>query len=198
VQTRNIIFAAVAVLVLGALLMLVMKVKEEPAKVPEDKLAQARASHSRSGATRAPSQPAPADDLDSKASKRAKRAKSVANSKSEDDDEGRSEKPKIPSIRMAAGGTTPTISVKPRDTGVGGKMDEANSLYDKNDWEGAQEKAIEILSESPKNTRMMRIVVSTACKMGQEDVASEWFPKLPAKDQKVMATRCARYEIELE
>lgn len=178
--------------------MLVMKVNEGPAKVPEDKLAQARASHSRSGSSRPASRPAASDDSDSKTPSRSpRRTKSVKRDTSTSDDSAAT-KPKLPSINMAAGGRAPTISVKTRDNGIGGQMDEANSLYDKNDWEGAQEKALEILEESPKNTRMMRIVVSTACKMGQEDLASEWFGKLPAKDQKVMAIRCARYQIELE
>ena len=196
-QTRNVIFAAVVVVVLGALLLLVLKVKEGPSKVSDDKLAQARAAHSRSGASRPTTRATPDEGADSAAS--SKRASKRTKSAPKDDDavdESDVVQPKMPSVKMS--GVAPAVSIKPRGDDFGSRMDEANNMYDKKDWEGAQEKAIELLKESPRSVRMMRIVVSTACHMGQQDLAAEWWAKLPDKDKLIMAKRCEQYEIEFD
>ncbi len=78
------------------------------------------------------------------------------------------------------------------------RMDDANRLYDRADYEGAREAAIDLLSSEPNNVRMMRIVVSSSCIMGDEDEATKHFGDLPARDQRQMARRCKRYGIEFD
>lgn len=78
------------------------------------------------------------------------------------------------------------------------KMDDANKEYDRANYEGAREAALELLEEQPKNVRMNRIVVSSSCIMGDEDIASKHYELLPPRDQRQMARRCKRYGIEFD
>ena len=78
------------------------------------------------------------------------------------------------------------------------QMNEANRLYDKAEYEGARDAAIEILIASPENVRMKRIVVSSSCIMGDEDIAAKYYEDLPPRDQRQMDRRCKRYGIVLE
>ncbi len=78
------------------------------------------------------------------------------------------------------------------------RMDAANKEYDRANYEGAREAALELLSEDPKNVRMNRIVVSSSCIMGDEEVATKYFATLPPRDQRQMSRRCKRYGIDFE
>jgi hypothetical protein len=83
-----------------------------------------------------------------------------------------------------------------------GKLDEemalASKYYDGNDYEAAQKQALRVLAKEPENIRMLRVVVSSACMMGDADTATKYFPSLPAgRDQRDMVKRCSRYEITL-
>jgi hypothetical protein len=83
-------------------------------------------------------------------------------------------------------------------TDMKSRMNAANALYDKADYEAARESALEVLATSPDNVRMKRIVVSSSCIMGDEGPAREHFSALPTRDQRQMARRCQRYGIEFE
>jgi len=84
-------------------------------------------------------------------------------------------------------------------SGAGAKMKGANQLYDKADYEGAREAALEVLEDSPGQVRMLRIVVSSSCIMGDHDVAEEYFDKLKGnRDRDQISRRCGRYGVELE
>lgn len=78
------------------------------------------------------------------------------------------------------------------------QMDDANRLYDRADYEGSREAALELLAQNPDNVRMTRIVVSSSCIMGDEEVATKHYSDLPARDQRQMARRCKRYGIEFD
>lgn len=73
------------------------------------------------------------------------------------------------------------------------RMSETNRMYDRRDYEGAMAQAREILAEAPGNVRMLRVVVSSACIMGDEQVAREHYGKLPPRHQRQMDRRCSRY-----
>jgi hypothetical protein len=77
-------------------------------------------------------------------------------------------------------------------------MDEANKLYDRGDYMGALEAATELLETQPNNVRMLRVVVSSHCILGNHQEAGEFFDRLPARDQRQMSRRCQRYGVELE
>ncbi len=76
-------------------------------------------------------------------------------------------------------------------------MDRANKHYDRGDYEAAQQGALGLLKENPNNIRMLRIVVSTACVMGDGDQARKYAQKLPKRDKAQLASRCKRYQIDL-
>lgn len=77
------------------------------------------------------------------------------------------------------------------------RMDLSNRYYDRGEYDLAVEQALTILEEQPDNVRMLRVMVSAGCLMGEEEQAREYFPKLPSDAQRVMRIRCARYGIEL-
>ena len=77
-------------------------------------------------------------------------------------------------------------------------MDDANKAYDRGDYMGAVEAAEALIEKQPNNVRMLRVVVSSHCILGNAEEASGFFEKLPARDQRQMARRCGRYGIELE
>ena len=78
------------------------------------------------------------------------------------------------------------------------QMNEANRFYDKADYEGARDAAMEVLGNNPDNVRMLRIVVSSSCIMAEEEMARRYYQSLPDRDQRQMARRCARYGVEFE
>jgi hypothetical protein len=81
-------------------------------------------------------------------------------------------------------------------------MDEANKLYDGNDYEAAAKQAIRVLGkkdlETKDQTRMLRIIVSSGCMMGDVDQATKYFDQLPTKDQGDMIRRCERFDIHFK
>lgn len=74
---------------------------------------------------------------------------------------------------------------------------EANKLYDKGDFEGARGLATKMLSKVPGNVRMLRVVVSSSCIMGEADVAKQYAVQLPAPDLEAMKARCSKFQIDL-
>jgi hypothetical protein len=74
-------------------------------------------------------------------------------------------------------------------------MAEANKAYDRGDLDEARSIARKVLATSPRNVRMLRIVVSTSCIMGDNAEAQEAFLQLPQFDREQMKTRCARHGV---
>ena len=73
--------------------------------------------------------------------------------------------------------------------------DEANRMYDRQDYEGAMNKALEILQTEPGDIRMLRVIVSSACQLGDADKAKQYWSQLPPHDQNQMNRRCQRFGI---
>lgn len=74
---------------------------------------------------------------------------------------------------------------------------EANKLYDRGDFDGARSLAKKMLDRTPGNVRMLRVVVSSACIMGDADEAQRFAAQLPPQDHAAMTARCAKYDIAL-
>ena len=64
-----------------------------------------------------------------------------------------------------------------------------------NELEGARSMALKLLGQEPANVRMLRVVVSSSCIMGDADVATQYWRQLPPSDQQQMSIRCARYQV---
>ncbi|HEY0194623.1 MAG TPA: hypothetical protein VGC42_26105 [Kofleriaceae bacterium] len=104
--------------------------------------------------------------------------------------------------RAAVAGTGEPAPSKPSGTpGIEAKlegvMQQANRAYDRGDLDEAKMIASRVLTASPDNVRMLRIVVSSACIDGDSAVAQASFAKLPPADQEQMRARCNRYGISL-
>jgi hypothetical protein len=75
-------------------------------------------------------------------------------------------------------------------------FDEANRAYDASDYDQAKTIALKLLGKNPGNVRLMRIVVSSACMMGDaSSTVADLYKKLPSADQTQMKTRCERFGI---
>jgi hypothetical protein len=75
---------------------------------------------------------------------------------------------------------------------------EANKLYDRGDYEGARAIAVKTLAESPGNVKLLRVVVSSSCILGDPDTANQYAPQLPPGDRAQMAERCSKFQIALK
>jgi hypothetical protein len=84
------------------------------------------------------------------------------------------------------------------DVDLDAAMDEANKFYDGNDYESAAKQALRVLAKHPENVRMMRIVVSSGCLMGDLDQANKYQAMLPARDQADMIRRCSAANVHLD
>lgn len=87
--------------------------------------------------------------------------------------------------------------VEGQDETLEERMDLANRRYNSRDYEGAIEQALSILAQHPDNVRMLRVIVSSSCLTGDEDMARKYYPKLPEKAQRIMRVRCGRNDIGL-
>jgi hypothetical protein len=78
----------------------------------------------------------------------------------------------------------------------GDGMTIANKMFDRGDYDDAMKQALKMLDTDPKNPRMLRIVVSSACFMGDPDRAQKYWAQLAdERDRAQMAVRCGRYGI---
>jgi hypothetical protein len=93
----------------------------------------------------------------------------------------------------------PALEAAPTADLVGPALDaamaDANSAYDRGDFEDARTLASRVLARHPTNVRMLRIMVSAACIEGDQAAAQTHYTALPADDQGQMKIRCARYGI---
>ena len=188
-QARSIILSVAVAAVFVAFLMVIMDSQgARSADVDEEELDKAMSSY--------------------------KRSASASSSGASESGESRNTTPRIPKTRArptappaddTGDSKTETYSAPPpsvetevfeEKADLKNQMNEANRRYDKADYEGARESALEVLENNPHNVRMQRIVVSSSCIMGDEGLATEHFSALPARDQRQMARRCKRYGIE--
>ncbi|MBZ0236188.1 MAG: DUF4919 domain-containing protein [Deltaproteobacteria bacterium] len=88
--------------------------------------------------------------------------------------------------------TTPALLSEPE---LSARKLRVNQLYDQLDFEGAIAAAEEILVQLPDDLRMLRVVTSAHCVLGNEDAARVYWARLPELDRRQIATRCARYDI---
>ena len=86
-------------------------------------------------------------------------------------------------------------AIDPDDPELTSAMTESNKMYDRGDFEGARNLAFKVLERDGKSVRMMRVVVSASCILGDSEVATKYWAQLPEQDQAQMSIRCARYQV---
>ncbi len=182
-RIQSIILIVAAALVLGALGVLFVKVQRSPdSSVPAEKLAAASARHkaqNRGGpasASARKSAPTPPKSLERKPP--STRQKSFA------------DRAKVGDRR----GDAPTEMTEEMIA----RIDEAQTSYRKREYQAALDQAVDILQQLPENRSMLRIAVRSACAVGEERKAREYFGKLRKREQRYMISHCKRYGVEVE
>lgn len=74
-------------------------------------------------------------------------------------------------------------------------MLETNKLYDRHNYEDARAQALKLLERKPGTVRMLRVVVSSSCILGDAETAQRYWTELPETDRAQMTERCSRYDI---
>ena len=78
------------------------------------------------------------------------------------------------------------------------RMSEVNRTYDRGDIAGARAMALKVLADAPDNVRMLRVLVSTSCILGDADQAKAYWLRLTtARDREQMAQRCDRFGVDV-
>ena len=188
VQVRSIILGALGALIVLVFFKLVLDSQgRKPAEVDQAELEKALSEYRRNEATASARNSTPTVRTP------VRRAKTAAKP-AVDTDEGETSRTRKPFVAPP-----PLPETEPDDElEAKARMDGANQLYDRADYEGAREAALALLTTDGNNVRMKRIVVSSSCIMGDADVASQHFGDLPPRDQRQMARRCKRYGIEFD
>jgi len=204
VPVKTTLLVASGVLVMAAIAYLFMDVRAAAAPVPQKKLDEAM-ERSKTTARARDTAPSAAnmDDPWSRA-----KAEPVTEAKVgagtiaivESDAAAIEPEPtQAPEYRPATPGeaSTPNLDGDPRLETSNAK-DEANRQYDKQDFEGAIATAMKVLDKDPGDIRMLRVLVSSACQLGDADRAKQFYAQLPPHDQSQMARRCSRMNITFE
>lgn len=194
VSIRTILLSVSGGLLMIAIILLFVDVRSAPAKPNPQKVLEAQQKYKRTYAAptaanlddpwaRSPSEPArePKLGLDP-----GRGALDAAREAAADPDP-----PSIPSVGAAS---TPDLENDPRLETSNAK-DEANRLYDKQDYEGAMQRAEQVLRDEPGDIRMLRVAVSSSCQLGDADKAKQFYVQLPPHDQNQMSRRCQRFGI---
>lgn len=74
-------------------------------------------------------------------------------------------------------------------------MLQANKLYDRHSYDEARQLALKLLDRQPGTVRMLRVVVSSSCILGDAEMAQKYWLQLPGFDRGQMATRCERFGV---
>lgn len=77
-------------------------------------------------------------------------------------------------------------------------MLEANKLYDRHNYEEARTLALKLLERQPGTVRMLRVVVSSSCILGDGETAQRFWGQLPEFDRGQMTTRCERFGVTFQ
>lgn len=197
---RNIALTVSGAVVLLAILMLFIEVRAAPPTPSPNHIDEARQR------ARRPRPAAPAEDpwtrrdperaeaAQNAAERAIARAPRLGVDTPRSDDGDPLDVPPPPSPTAAA---VPNLEGDPR-LEVSTAKDEANRLYDKMDYEGAMQRAMQVLEKEPGDVRMMRVVVSSACQLGDADKAKQYWQQLPPHDQNQMTRRCQRFGITFQ
>jgi len=74
-------------------------------------------------------------------------------------------------------------------------MLQANKLYDRHSYDEARQLALKLLDRQPGTVRMLRVVVSSSCILGDAEMAQKYWLQLPDFDRGQMSTRCERFGV---
>ncbi len=187
---KSILLALSGSVVVLALVYLSMEVRAAPAPVSAAKIEEAR-----SKAKRTRTAPTPSNVSDpwgpSKSERDVAPEKVAAPEVTQPTIAEPVAEPEVNTLKTAP---VPDVDNDPR-LELSTAKDEVNRLYDKQDYEGALNNGIAVLAKEPGDIRMLRVVVSAACQLGDADKAQLYWAQLPPHDQSQMTRRCQRFGI---
>lgn len=190
---RNIALVAFSVVVLGALVLLLVKVTASAeVEVPEEALAEARARYARSQAAhnRASSAPPAAASSSAAEAARARRARMAAEQARE------APPPRRTTARLPPQPEEPPRELSPREEDLQTQRNELRSAYDRGNYEVALQQAKEYLRLRPNDRYVMRVTVTSACAVGDEETARALYEQMVEEDRRIERLRCAKYGFE--
>lgn len=193
VSLKSILLAVSAAVVVLALAYLSIEVRAAPAPVSAAKIDEARGR-----AKRTRTAPSPANVSDPWGPSRSERDLAA------ESQVDKSATPRIapvaepvvaePEVNTLKTAPVPDVDNDPR-LELSSAKDEVNRMYDKQDYEGALTNGVKVLEKEPGDIRMLRVVVSAACQLGDADKAQLHWAQLPPHDQSQMTRRCQRFGI---
>ena len=189
-SARTVVLGALAALVAIGGVYLMLEVRSSGASAPSDKaLAEAASRHDRADSAGSSKRPPRIEDVNTGSGS------------------GPVKMPKVPDIdrrladKIAADGSgkggaevegAPDPAVNPD---MDAAMVAANKLYDRHNYEEARNLALKLLERQPGTVRMLRVVVSSSCILGDGETAQKYWTSLPDFDRTQMATRCERFGV---
>ncbi|GAB4510355.1 MAG: hypothetical protein Tsb0020_27490 [Haliangiales bacterium] len=184
-QLRIIALAVATTAALVALMVLFVQVRAEPdVVVPPDELDQARALYQRSQAARPAKSPPPPIPSARKVARRAPEPEPVA-----DDPPPEPQPPRTMSRRLP-----PNLAAsKARQDELKPQRDIVRAAYDSGRFEDALEASVEYLRTDPSNRYVQRSLVVSACALGDESTARQYYERMVDADKRTVEIRCGRY-----
>jgi len=198
VRGKEAILVACGLAVVGLLVFLALEVsRSTTVEVDADALARARADHQRLLAGRRGGS-SNGDDRSDWGQRANPGASSAAVEAQPAAPPQAADRPSVSRLSRSFETRPPEPEPEPAPAPLDEVMDETNSLYDKADYEGALAAALEVLERDPGNVRMLRVVVSSGCILGENQVAEAHYSQLTAfRDRLHMRVRCKRFGLEL-
>lgn len=192
---RYMVLAATAVVVLGALVILLVEVRASPEiEIPETALAEARARYQRDKSAMerpadAPSMPMPM------AARRPPPPPSPMPEPSErapELDPGAGDTDGMAEERMARLREREEMRPEIRE-----RREVVRQYYDEGNYEMALREARTLIPEAPTNRYVLRVAVTSACALGDKTVANEYYSQLfRDEDRRIVRVRCSRYGVD--
>ena len=180
-RATNIVLAVAIALVMGALLVLFVRVESTPEiAAPKDELAAAMRRYDRNQAMKTATgsrlrqlqAEAQAEEMDGPPPVLAK--------------DWRAEPAKAHDLHD---GVTSTDMVA--------RLDKAQTLYRERKYREAMELSIKLLDEVPDNKQLKRIIVRSACIEKDRDTAARYMGQLSERDQEFLHSHCKRYGVDM-
>jgi hypothetical protein len=193
---RNILLAAGAVVVLGALLLLLVELKgSSEVDVPEDLLAQARDHYARNQVRR-PGTPPPAPPPASAPRPRGPRGEMPPPPDRSQPALGEDDGPPPEQLIAMREARLAEISASAKGD-LNMDRRKIGLLYDSGKYDEALEVALSFLKENPDERYVRRVVVTSACALGDTATARSYFEDMHATDRTIVVKRCARFGVDL-
>ena len=199
------VLAATAVLVLGALVILLVEVRASPEiEVPEAALAEARARYQRNKsalerAADAPSMPMPAAATRRPAPTPPPTAPTPAPmpmpeppAASFENDPAAAQTDVVAEERMARLREQEEMRPEIRE-----RREVVRQYYDEGNYEMALREARTLIPQAPTNRYVLRVAVTSACALGEKEIANTYYSQLfRDEDRRIVRVRCSRYGVE--